>query len=429
MRKSVSIAILLIALLLFGNSKAYCAALQSKSCRLEHVSDTIGRAEEEDIIEVPAGKCTWGEKIVVNKRVTIRGAGISQTIVGPYGFDIDDGVDNVRITGFTFDGGDNSPVSQTSPPFLIGNPNSVGAKNFRIDHCKFLNYTNASASFWYVIRINGYSYGLIDNVIFEDCGGETIWIVADTSTAWSRSKKVGQYTNGTVFIENCSFVLTSDASGTIRNAIDANAGARFVLRYSTFKDHKNKTWTRFLEVHGACSRGSGPREDASIRGVVSAEIYENTFTTFNSGVGNWYNIRGGRGVVYNNRLIGRNWGGNLLTLTNFRSSSNLCVQCDNSLARQFASCPEQGGGDDYPARDQVNNLYIWNNTYGTSGTENLIIPVLTGDYCVPYHIKAGRDYFTEKMSAFKPYDYPHPLIEATSILAAAPAPPKKLRIQ
>ena len=426
MIRLVCIELLCILFLFVGAPKAYSTIINAESCMFDHVREAIGIASEGDIVEVPAGKCAWSRKIVVNKGITISGAGISNTIVGPYAFDITDGTDNVRITGFTFDGNDNSPVSGTSPPFLIGDANASGCKNFRIDNCKFLNYTNSSPSFWYMIRINGFSYGVIDHCTFEDCGAEAIWIVSDTSKAWSRSQTVGQYNNGTVFIEDCTFTLTSDFTGTIRNAVDANAGARIVFRHNTMEDHASHTWGRFLEIHGACSRGSGPSVDASMRGVVSAEIYDNTFISNRSNPPNWYNIRGGRGVIYNNKLVG-NWSGNILTMTNYRSSNRLCSQCESYIADgQCATCPEQGGKDDYPARDQINNLYIWNNTYGATGTEKTVSPVVDNSYCVPYHIQAGRDYFIEQMNGFEPYDYPHPLVVGSG--PESLSPPTNLRI-
>src|SRR5436190_4065846 len=59
-----------------------------------------------DTLSVPAGSSTWSSPVVIQKRVTVKGAGVDQTVLISSGglplFRIY--TNNVRVTGFSFNG-------------------------------------------------------------------------------------------------------------------------------------------------------------------------------------------------------------------------------------------------------------------------------------------------------------------------------------
>ena len=121
-----------------------------------------------DTVKVPAGECSWDTCITVDKSIVLMGSGIDTTILHVYNFLLDN-VDNVRITNFTFDGdGINGNKKSTQP---------IDSKNFRIDHCKYINYDG------HQIKVSGYSSGVIDHCQFVDITAEGIMVIADPAAA------------------------------------------------------------------------------------------------------------------------------------------------------------------------------------------------------------------------------------------------------
>ena len=116
------------------------------------------------------------------------------------------------------------------------------------------------------------------------------------------------------------------------------------------------------------------------RGSRSYEIYNNHLTVYRRWVG--IGVRGGEGVVFNNTLIGDY--GHSIQLWNDTSGN-------------------QGQGDNcnYPCKDQIRELYIWNNI--TNGNTSDI------DNKHPSIIQPNRDYFLRQKEGYTPYIYPHPL--------------------
>jgi hypothetical protein len=58
---------------------------------------------------------------------------------------------------------------------------------------------------------------------------------------------------------------------------------------------------------------------------------------------------------------------------------------------------------EYPALDQVQELYIWDNTIQGGHAEPEVDETSLG------FIQLGRDYFTQPFVGYVPYLYPHPL--------------------
>src|SRR4051812_27522422 len=108
--------------------RASAATRTAASCSLTNVQNAMNAASAGDIVTVPAGTCTWSAQARISKPLTIQGAGIDATVIVSHGFDVDTGVNDYRITGFTFDGNWGSNYIITHGQSRTGN------KRFRIDH-------------------------------------------------------------------------------------------------------------------------------------------------------------------------------------------------------------------------------------------------------------------------------------------------------
>jgi len=382
--------LLLMIPFLFTGFNSYAGTVAASSCSKSDIETAIFSANTGDTVTVPAGDCIWTSTVTLSKEITLQGAGIDQTVIHQCGFRVSNGTDNIRITGFTFDG------AGQSVGIKFGSGGGSGSKDFRIDHCKFTDYATRA------IDCDGYNDGVIDHCQFVDVLGEGIVIHGDRDDAWSRPHVLGG-SDGVVFIEDCTFALTG--SGDASNVLDSNSGARWVFRYNTVTDNANAKWSRALECHGHCYLPP--------RGTVSYEIYENTFTSNTDEWKQMFCCRGGGGVVYRNTLTGRWHQG--VQMKNYRSTpfcSSECINCDTRCC----------GENDYPCQDQIGvndnlDLYIWDNI--NDGDAITVTMDSTGYTSI--HIQENREYFLSQKSGYTPYEYPHPLTKKLSA-------PSKLRV-
>ena len=115
----------------------------------EAVWDAFNAAKDGDTVQLPAGRAVWTKGWNAGhwakmKAITIQGAGMDKTIIrtdtsrapGDKAFVLN-GVEGkpFRITGITFDGTGLANAGIWAGEVVIGG----NCKNFRIDHCKFLN--------------------------------------------------------------------------------------------------------------------------------------------------------------------------------------------------------------------------------------------------------------------------------------------------
>ena len=117
------LSLFLLCGILNVSSENINAASSSKS----NVEAAIASASDGDVVFVPAGNSTWSSRVTVNKAITIFGAGIGNTIITDFGFDVADGTNNWRISHFEFI---NSSVAGTNPIINVGAfHSSVGVRN------------------------------------------------------------------------------------------------------------------------------------------------------------------------------------------------------------------------------------------------------------------------------------------------------------
>jgi hypothetical protein len=237
---------------------------------------------DEDTLSIPAGTATWSTSLVIEKAITMQGAGVGQTIIRD---GMTDGTPLMnwtmvatktsRMTGIEFN--DNGRLVQ---PYIINffGSNTNGSQ-VRVDHCKF-DHLNGFA-----LHPNN-CIGVFDHNEF---------LFAPTNIpiyAFDKEWGGGQYSNESwhdacgfgsanfLFIETNEFISDGPYLG-----FDCFGGARVVFRY-------NDLTNCAFEVHGTDS-------GQIFRGGRAFEVYNNTFSGDVPG-GYIVNGRSGTFVIHNN---------------------------------------------------------------------------------------------------------------------------------
>lgn len=393
-------------------TEAEARTIAAAGCSQKEVQKAIDAAADGDTVLVPAGSAAWTTSnenrpaVVISrkgreKRITLQGAGIGKTIItdatGSQCFQvviktseagIYSGVKDkaFRITGFTFKGrGGDALISTT------------GYTKWRIDHCHF---ENSGRSLW----VSG--IGLIDHCAFDKKdNGQSVFVSHmdfagkdHGDGSWSSPLSLG--TEKAVYIEDCTFKYYVKNPNA---ALDGCFGARVVFRH-------NKLINAFIAVHGTETSGRG-------RSIRSFEIYDNSFT-LESPREHFTAIflRGGTGVIFDNKLTGGYRAFVLATNYRSRDSYQPWGKCDGSS--KWDGNQESNG---YPALDQIGRstdngpgtpqqhdpLYEWDNTLNGANADIAV----SGGPEVQAHIKQGRDYHNDTSRPdYAPYVYPHPLV-------------------
>ncbi|PKN67022.1 MAG: hypothetical protein CVU57_03485 [Deltaproteobacteria bacterium HGW-Deltaproteobacteria-15] len=417
-------------------------------CATTHYTNSLDRdviqeyidniADDGDTIILPSGVSTWDSGVVVPglKGLIISGAGIDETVItAPQAFLINGQEGRFfRLSGLTFRG-------EGEPKIKVAGT----AKAWRIDNIKFEMGNNSA------ITVDGYTYGVIDNCRFVGTRPDACISVFENSgetggaDSWNRPLTLG--TGDAVYVEECEFRFDTFSGGV--GSIDSRSGGRYVFRYNHVKN-------QIIGHHDACA--------TSQRGTFSWEVYGNTFE-YTEPLAAAIMMRGGTGVIYNNRFSGQfstgGGSGTPLAMTSYRSWSVECQtpwsppcdfvrehMCDNGEnncvsdedCRPGVFCVQIDGHLDesgYPCRDQLGRTfdadgdgiqdpapaYEWNNTKVAGDLEYDWF--IYGEGLVGMHIQEGRDYYTdERMHDYTPYPFPHPLRITDSL-----APPSNLRIR
>ena len=361
-------------------SNASAEIISAASCLLSDVESAVKSASDGDTVIVPAGECDWTGDLVIDKDISLVGAGIGKTILntdreGPFPIIVmEEGAS--RITGFTFDS------TGTGYPILI----SDGGNDWRIDHCLFTTTGFKENAILVRGTQDDYPTGVIDNCSFYN-GRIDIWgdAGADAYIQWTDARNFGS--DEFIFFEDCDFEL---GSGIFGNVIDGICGNKTVIRFCTFKNAR-------IEQHSV---------QGDHRGTKAFEIYDNTFIggTNNSFWTIW--PRSGTGFIFRNQFSGIT---QPIYLDNVRSSSS---KGDYFLACNGNSAVD--GNDDFsgwPCRDQIGRgrdlsswpggphpqtaypeqesqpLYLWGNGFPVT---------VSSEGNNPNHIQEDRDYYTEK---------------------------------
>jgi len=427
MKTFLALAFALVASVCHG------ATIPAASSSRADVQAAVNTAVSGDTVTVPAGLSSWNPKVTIsNKKLTVLGAGIGQTIITDTG----DGAfqlfcslaSQVRISGFEF----RALANHHSSGLLdIDGPSNLAGDQvgYRVDHCKLVIAERDTRG---IVTVN--AYGLIDWNYFQvSYTTNSIQSISpfgsiDGSdggfTPWRRPLRLGS-TNCT-FIENNTFDYTVAIANT-EDCIDGYGGARLTIRSNYF-----------LNSHpGFHGTDSGNRRSAH-----SFEVYSNNYVNNSASTYRTLTVRGGTGVVF-----GNNYGGSHavsgVTLMYYRASTTLdnssWQRCDgtawelgsiNLSAGASRVCSATGGvrfcgydqetigtvnlvcvGSTFnrpfdgpgisgrPGRDQPGvttgqnetPIYVWNNGTHTAGTYDGGTPTV-GNRGIDFWIIAGKHY-------------------------------------
>ncbi len=357
------------ACLVLPGSSAFAATITASSCSQSDVQAAVSKSVAGDIVQIPAGNCTWSNVVTINKNITLKGAGATSTVIKAASAttSVFNMIGKARITSLGF------YVSGTHDAGTI----RVSGKGWRIDNCKIEHSVGG-----YGVWAQGSSFesnpaGLIDNNTFKDARILAAGVTAfnDQHKVWANDADLGS--QDAIYVEDNSLYRTMTG-----NVVDGNRGGKYVLRY-------NKIYNSEAQAHAV--------QSSSNRGTRSWEIYGNTFISNRT---DFYKrpifLRAGEGVVFNNTVTGT-WSTGSFNLDSRRAYDKVPDLCDgNSWLDQNLDgqngwiCRDQpGAGRDMKlsvgttlAAQTRSPVYAWGNTFPFS-------PNLQSGM----HIKANRDYY------------------------------------
>jgi len=395
-----SMILLAAALMFAASTPGVAATVSAASCAQTAVQAAIGAASNGDTVAIPAGSCSWGA-FAISKGIHLKGAGSSATVVSITG-----AIDVTRtsshsfeMSGFKFT---KSGGGAGSHMFNIGGSSSAAPP---LIHNNIFTAQNAG-----VIRYEtngGVIYSNTFNGTWDESG---IQHKMDNDTqSWSSPDSMGtRDTDGrhNLYVEDNTF------NNLPNQGTDFDDAARVVFRHNTLNNSSFNT-------HGL---------DTSPIGVRHFEIYGNEFRYADASVNqNWQIwLRGGTGVIYNNRidnLIGQMWGD--------KSELHLSVRAvaDGAGAGCCTTypCRHQVGQNHDGGRQFTDAIRTWNNTGTMAWRINNGWTNQCGQNMADY-IQSGRDivFASTAKAGYTPYPYPHPLRSGTD--EKTPAPPTGLSV-
>lgn len=409
--------IALLAVLSLFPKASTAATIDASSCSQSSVSAAISSAANGDVIQVPAGTCSWSG-LSIAKPIHLKGAGAGKTNITVSGNTVTkQSAGVIRVTDFSFSksgGGNESKGFLITGSWKNAQPVIFQNNAFTISNSGLFHLGVAGGV---IIAGNSFTGGWDDMFLqpkdSPDTGGS--WATADTMGT--------RDTNGTLnhYIENNTFY------GGTNPGIDCDDSARCVYRYNTLTNSSFNT-------HGYASSPSGIRH---------FEIYNNTWIyngptssnppnndLSNQGWVIW--IRGGTGVIFNNTIPDIRsvaWGNPSEIKLTIRSAEDIRVQ--GSCSNVSYPVPRQLGQNHNGTSYFVDPIYIW----GNSSTAAIRDGWNWGNPCGlswSTFFQWGRDGVNTgtPKPGYTPYPYPHPLTSGGSAaIPAALQAPANLRIQ
>jgi len=249
------------------------------------VQHRINLAAPGSVVTIPAGSFTWSQGITIGKAVTLQGAGQGITTIKNLSGHPLISVSCVRgsgarITALTLFGDHTLAISgsKTTAPY-------------RVDHCTFDDGTVGQAI---LVEVSGNGPGLIDQCHFvAGAASEMIHNLGlgpEEASGWKDEVIPGSAF--ALYIEDCTFSKNplTDKYFWGTSALQSYYGARTVMRHCVLNACQ-------IDQHGT-------------PGMIGArwwEFYENTFyTPIGMDQGEYFDLRGGSGVVFNNVTAGQN---------------------------------------------------------------------------------------------------------------------------
>lgn len=357
--------------------------------------------------------------VVVPGGVNVIGMGASQTIlfcplngwasgapsssaVGTMMFILDGRNDKpTRISGITFQGSVYMVPGANDNDHGLTGIMAYGAKDGRIDHCNFIDFTGSaiSVSNNYVHNADG-NCGVIDhctidnpykNVFLEITGNKPLWaygviVSGDYGGAqWDPDWKnwFGQYHHDIWFIEDCSLYRCRHMV-----AGGSQSYGYYVLRNCHLEDMIVAGYGSYQDVHGGaegCEVYNNVLQNTPVDGRSLPQSYWGEYT----GIGLY--SRGGFALYYGNEI--------------------------RNMGTAIALVNDQSSNDDY----RLNGVWVWSNSYVSCGRAFSTTPNV-------FPIRENVEYFLRSPSqeqdgfTYVSYTYPHPLTLGDFPVISTPIP-------
>jgi hypothetical protein len=363
---------------------ATAATITAPSTSQSDVQAAISNASAGDTVVIPATPAAgvnWTQSLLINKSITLMGAGtVSPNITkinnkipfsasGPdimlvrIAFTAAQGDQPVRVSGIFFDnlsipyyvhnngyeGPDISGIQVQGFTANDYNDNFQGnapLRQIRIDHCAF----NSGKM---QIHCYGYVQGVIDHNTFTD-GDVGVGMWGDDSASWTRPIVAG--TINAMFVEDNTFIVDNNVSWysssgsvwAIDHQVYNQEGARSVIRNNTFDLTKftiDASGNYFFDEHG--NQNYYNPAHWNFRGNPLIEIYGNTMKAYSAF--QFMELRGGSVLCYNNTMTTSDGS---MGAINLREEEMWATGDFNPLRT-----PSQ-----WPGEDMMNATFFWNNT-------------------------------------------------------------------
>jgi hypothetical protein len=396
----------------------YAATITASSCNTTNVNAAVNAASAGDIVQIPAGSCTWSSGITVNKPITVQGADKHSTKITWTG-----SAEAIRIaaSGAIVKGFSVTSVGGNGSLLFV----SAGADRWRVTDMTLDGGTSFGGLFINIPSMSntGNTYGLIDSSSILNMRGEQAFFRGPCNS-WQIPHSKGGAAN--LFIEDNTITAASGYSAYW----DFNANARAVIRYNTVSNV-------YFDGHGTLSNSTvcSPETHRSYRHM---EVYKNTWNS----VSDWRIVypRGGSGAIWGNRIsVPVSKGQAMIMLDEYcarvNDPSGYCVKncaptsavpLKDQIGRgiDLVASPVNGNGQQSPEP-----FLIWDNLY-SDGTRIYVSPLDDtgfGNSCgtpalsnyirqnVDYCLGTGTQATTKPSSCngtavtYAPYTYPHPI--------------------
>ena len=379
------------------------------------VSNAVFQAKAGDTVKIPAGSGVWlNQSLVINKSITLKGAGTTAPNVtklqngNPDGSGVVTALIKVnlpadlplRITGIFFDSVFNPIISGNGYQFphksairINGrdyNGNGVALTQVRVDH----NVFNKGKM---TVHWSGWAYGVTDHNSFTNAD-IAVGVWADDNFAWQREIKPG--TQNAVFIEDNMFVINNDTDYEPNQQVYHQEGGRSTIRRNVFDGSTYTTGeSLFIDSHGNWAGNPatgyyGANNATDARGQPMIEIYNNTFHSHQGY--QFADFRGGSSLIYSNAFVHDGRPAHVIQLTEEEAWQSLIFIPLRTV---------------WPAEDQVNATFIWNNTCrfnGAATARAMTISDLSTNWNVgdSTFIHEGRDFWMKAPDATTCTTYP-----------------------
>jgi hypothetical protein len=331
------------------------------------VASCVASAGRNDTINVSAGSATWASAVNLTKGVTLTGAGVGNTVItsssgavllsgNPDATSIANS-DNIKITGFTFDGANSTCTLMT----LEGESGITGTKPYRyyvIGNNKFQNgCTSGNGIIEMPANGNGQLRGVIYGNTFDRCN-IIIRPFSNNDTGEWANTHFNVFSDGVednLYFENNTIQFSSSFAGDNPGWVESGQGGRIVARFNTWNLANATTPQEVWDIHGFQNWNGVVNSGQT--GTMLVEYYRNTLS--NMGTYRWINHRGSWGMFFNNTLTGS--GANAIEINQYAlgdAGGSGCAADINPTPSNYTP--------------QVNNTYVFNNSI--NGTITAMVP-------------------------------------------------------